>query len=93
MYQQAKVLVLTLGLAVLAVVASLVVGYVMASPTFGWTGVPACHLQPHFACLHGCRSRLQQQANMARHSSVLCFACGSSSMFAIAAALLRTQEP
>ena len=39
MYQQAKVLVLSAGLAVLALVASLVVGYVMASPTFGWTGV------------------------------------------------------
>jgi hypothetical protein len=30
--------VLTVGVVVLAVVMALVVGYVMASPTFGWTG-------------------------------------------------------
>ena len=39
MYQQAKVLVLSVGVAALVLVASLVIGYVMASPTFGWTGV------------------------------------------------------
>ena len=39
MYQRAKALVLTAGVAALGVVAFLVFGYVMASPTFGWTGV------------------------------------------------------
>ena len=45
MFQRAKTLVLTAGVVTLGAVASLVFGYVMASPTFGWTGQrpkPAC---------------------------------------------------
>ena len=50
MYQKAKTLVLTAGIVALGAVASLVFGYVMASPTFGWTGqAPA---QP-FCLRHG----------------------------------------
>ncbi len=37
-YQAAKTLVLTVGIVLLGALATLVVGYVMASPTFGWTG-------------------------------------------------------
>lgn len=37
-YQAAKTLVLTVGIVLLGLLATLVVGYVMASPTFGWTG-------------------------------------------------------
>lgn len=37
-YQAAKTLVLTGGVAIVGVLLALVTGYVMASPTFGWTG-------------------------------------------------------
>ncbi len=37
-YNAAKALALSAGVAIMAVVAVLMVGYVMASPTFGWTG-------------------------------------------------------
>jgi len=37
-YNAAKALALSAGVAFMAVVAVLMVGYVMASPTFGWTG-------------------------------------------------------
>ena len=37
-YQRAKTLVLTGGVAIIGVLLALVTGYVMASPTFGWTG-------------------------------------------------------
>jgi len=39
-YQAAKTLVLTVGVVLIGGLATLVVGYVMASPTFGWTGPP-----------------------------------------------------
>ena len=39
-YQQAKKLLLSAAVAVGAVIITLVTGYVMASPTFGWTGTP-----------------------------------------------------
>ena len=38
-YSAAKALALSAGVAVLGVVMVLLVGYVMASPTFGWTGL------------------------------------------------------
>ena len=37
-YQKAKTLVLTAGVVTLGALATVVIGYVMASPTFGWTG-------------------------------------------------------
>ena len=37
-YNAAKALALSAGVAFMAVVAVLMVGYVMASPTFGWSG-------------------------------------------------------
>ncbi len=47
-YQAAKTLVLTVGVALIGGLATLVVGYVMASPTFGWTGNPPLHpTKPH----------------------------------------------
>ena len=42
-YQKAKTLVLTAGVAVLGVLTTVVIGYVMASPTFGWTGMRHHH--------------------------------------------------
>ena len=45
-YSAAKTLALSAGVALLGVVMVLLVGYVMASPTFGWTG-----LAPHRAAL------------------------------------------
>ena len=41
-YQQAKTLLLTSAVAGAGVVMTLLIGYVMASPTFGWTGAPWC---------------------------------------------------
>lgn len=47
-YQSAKILALTVGIGGVAVAITLMVGYVAASPTFGWTGGP---LQGHvLAC-------------------------------------------
>jgi hypothetical protein len=40
-YQQAKTLLLTTAIAGAGVVMTLLIGYVMASPTFGWTGAAA----------------------------------------------------
>lgn len=40
-YNAAKALALSAGVAVLGVVMVLLLGYVMASPTFGWTGLLA----------------------------------------------------
>ena len=40
-YQQAKTLLLTSAVASAGVVMTLLIGYVMASPTFGWTGAAA----------------------------------------------------
>ena len=37
-YQQAKTLLLTSAIAGAGLVMTLLIGYVMASPTFGWTG-------------------------------------------------------
>ena len=37
-YQAAKTLVLSVGVILIGVVLTIVIGYVMASPTFGWTG-------------------------------------------------------
>jgi len=37
-YQQAKTLLLTSAIAGAGIVMTLLTGYVMASPTFGWTG-------------------------------------------------------
>ena len=37
-YQAAKTLVLSVGVILIGVVLTFVIGYVMASPTFGWTG-------------------------------------------------------
>ena len=45
-YQKAKKLVLTAGVVLLGLMVSIVVGYVMASPTFGWTGTTASALPP-----------------------------------------------
>ena len=39
-YQSAKILALTVGIGGVAVAITLMVGYVAASPTFGWTGGP-----------------------------------------------------
>ena len=39
-YQSAKILALTVGTGGVAVAITLMVGYVAASPTFGWTGGP-----------------------------------------------------
>ena len=39
-YQSAKILALTVGVGGVAVAITLMVGYVAASPTFGWTGGP-----------------------------------------------------
>lgn len=43
-YNAAKALGLSAGVAVLGVILVLLVGYVMASPTFGWTGRCPLHL-------------------------------------------------
>ena len=40
-YSAAKALALSAGVALLGIVMVLLLGYVMASPTFGWTGVSA----------------------------------------------------
>lgn len=45
----AKRLVLTFGTTALALVAALVVSYVAASPTFGWTGRSLSLLDPTYA--------------------------------------------
>ena len=45
-YQQAKTLLLTSAIAGAGVVMTLLIGYVMASPTFGWTGA-ACFAARH----------------------------------------------
>ena len=37
-YQAAKTLVLSVGVILIGMVLTIVIGYVMASPTFGWTG-------------------------------------------------------
>lgn len=41
-YNAAKALALSAGVALLGVVVVLLVGYVAASPTFGWTGLCKC---------------------------------------------------
>lgn len=48
-YNAAKALAVSAGVAVLGVVMVLLLGYVMASPTFGWTGVLA---SPPLLALH-----------------------------------------
>ncbi|KAK9865090.1 hypothetical protein WJX84_009375 [Apatococcus fuscideae] len=48
-YQRAKTLVLTGGVAIIGVLLALVTGYVMASPTFGWTGRSLSLLDPTYA--------------------------------------------
>ncbi|PRW05846.1 STT3 subunit of Oligosaccharyl transferase [Chlorella sorokiniana] len=48
-YEAAKRLVLTFGTTALALVAALVVSYVAASPTFGWTGRSLSLLDPTYA--------------------------------------------
>lgn len=48
-YNAAKALALSAGVAFMAVVAVLMVGYVMASPTFGWTGRSLSLLDPTYA--------------------------------------------
>lgn len=53
-YQAAKALVITVGVALIGVIFTLVIGYVMASPTFGWTGVALTHPFNGYASLsHG----------------------------------------
>lgn len=47
-YNAAKTLALTAGVVGLGIVMVLLTGYVMASPTFGWTGMPIC--QPPMHC-------------------------------------------
>ena len=48
-YQQAKTLLLTSAVVGAGVVMTLLIGYVMASPTFGWTGAhPLRSLPPAF---------------------------------------------
>lgn len=50
-YNAAKALALSAGVAFMAVVAVLMVGYVMASPTFGWTGnLPSTNMVNHVVC-------------------------------------------
>ncbi|KAK9810592.1 hypothetical protein WJX73_002972 [Symbiochloris irregularis] len=48
-YQKAKTLVLTAGVVLLGILMTIVVGYVMASPTFGWTGRSLSLLDPTYA--------------------------------------------
>ena len=67
-YNATKALALSAGVAVLGVIMVLVVGYVMASPTFGWTGLPALHhfsLKQHaptvcFMCIAVCSHVLKR---------------------------------
>lgn len=51
-YNAAKALALSAGVAMLGVILVLLVGYVMASPTFGWTGLHALHLHTFCACMN-----------------------------------------
>ncbi|KAK9824511.1 hypothetical protein WJX72_010999 [[Myrmecia] bisecta] len=48
-YSAAKALVLTVGVAAIGVVFTLLTGYIMASPTFGWTGRSLSLLDPTYA--------------------------------------------
>ena len=49
-YNAAKAFALSAGVAVLGIILVLLVGYVMASPTFGWTGRCPLHLLA-YACV------------------------------------------
>lgn len=51
-YKKAKAVVFSSSLAILAVIAAAVVGYVLKSPTYGWTGRSLSLLDPTYASKH-----------------------------------------